>query len=119
ERTLERIVALVAAPVDERMRIAGELGSDNATVRTTLDLWIGWWRDVTLVANGAHALLSAGMARHAAERIGVAIGPNRARAFLDALLMALASMDINANPRLTLENLALELPRLREANARR
>ena len=119
ERTLERIVALVAAPIDERMRIAGELGSDNATVRATLDLWIGWWRDVTLVANGAHALLSAGMARHAAERIGVAIGPNRARAFLDALLMALASMDINANPRLTLENLALELPRLREANARR
>ncbi|HET9110579.1 MAG TPA: DNA polymerase III subunit delta' [Ktedonobacterales bacterium] len=119
ERALERIVALVAAPPDERMRIAGELGSDNAAARATLDLWIGWWRDVTLVANGAHALLSAGIARREAERIGPLVGPEGARAFFDALLMALASMDINANPRLTLENLALALPRLRPSGVRR
>lgn len=119
EQLLDRLIALVAAPTDERMRVAATLGADNAAARATLDQWISWWRDVTLAANGAHALLSSGAARREAERLGVAVGPERARAFLDALLAALASMDINANPRLTLENLALALPRIPQPAARR
>jgi hypothetical protein len=73
---------------------------------------------VTLAANGAHALTSAGEARSEAERIGPAIGAEPARTFLHLLLAALASMDVNANPRLTLENLALALPHLRQVGAR-
>ncbi len=119
ERLLERIMALIAAPPDERMRIAATFGADNAAARVTLDQWISWWRDVTLAANGAHGLMSSGAARREAERVGGAIGPERARSFLEALLAALASMDINANPRLTLENLALELPAARQTGVRR
>jgi DNA polymerase-3 subunit delta' len=119
EQLLARIIALGAAPTDERMRIAATLGSDNAAARATLDQWIGWWRDVTLAANGGHALMSTAAPRREAERTGAAIGPERARAFLSALLAALASMDINANPRLTLENLALALPGARQVGARR
>ena len=107
---LERIIALGAARMDERLRLAASLGPDNATARETLDQWIAWWRDVALAANGAANLLSAGAARREAERMGRAISPEQALGFLDALLAALASMDINANPRLTLENLALALP---------
>lgn len=110
ERLLERIISLVGAPVDERMRVAASLGPDNAAARVTLLLWITWWRDVTLAANGARGLSSSGAARREAEQAGAAIGPEPARQFLDALIVALASMDINANPRLTLENLALALP---------
>lgn len=119
ERLLERIIALCDAPPDERMRIAATLGSDNAAVRATLDQWIAWWRDVTLAANGAHSLMSSGVARSEAVRVGGAIGAERTLGFLDALLLALGSMDINANPRLTLENLALALPTPRQAGARR
>ena len=68
------------------------------------------WRDVTLAANGARGLSSSNVARREAERTGAAIGPEPARQFLDALIVALASMDINANPRLSLENLALAMP---------
>lgn len=110
ERLVERIVELVGAAPDERMRIAVSLGADNAACRVALEQWIAWWRDVTLAANGARGLLSAGKARQAAERVGAALTPTQARDFLDALVAALASMDINANPRLTLENLALALP---------
>lgn len=113
ERLLERIASLGAATRDERMRTAATLGSDNATARLTLEQWIAWWRDVTLAANGAHNLLSSGKALREAERTGAAIGPQEARVFMQALLAALASMDINANPRLTLENLALQLPSMR------
>ncbi|HEU5344747.1 MAG TPA: DNA polymerase III subunit delta' [Ktedonobacterales bacterium] len=118
ERLLERIVALVSAPADERLRSVAAIGSDNASARAALDVWIGWWRDVTLAANGAHALTSVGAARAEAARVGAAIGPEPARVYLTQLLAALASMDVNANPRLTLENLALALPHLRAIGAR-
>jgi len=120
ERLVERILSLMGAPADERMRIAVTLGADNAAARVALDQWIAWWRDVTLAANGAHGLMSSGAARREAERVGAAIQPEQARQFLDALIEALTSMDINANPRLTLENLALTLPMpRRQAQARR
>lgn len=120
ERLVERIIALGGAPSDERMRIAASLGADNAACRVALDQWIAWWRDVTLAANGARGLLSTGAARQAAERLGAALTPEQARDFLDSLVTALASMDINANPRLTLENLALALPTpRRQASVRR
>lgn len=120
ERLMGRIQSLVGAPADERMRIAATLGADNAAARIALDQWIAWWRDVTLAANGAHGLISSGAARREAERVGAAIRPEQARQFLDALIVALTSMDVNANPRLTLENLALALPTpRRQSQARR
>ncbi len=110
EEALARIAELPTKPVDERMRVAAALGSDNASARAALDLWALWWRDVTLAANGAQRLLTTGEPRRAAERLGQAIGPERARAFLETLLAAEATLDVNANPRLTMENLALDLP---------
>lgn len=110
EETLGRIAALASAPADERMRVAAALGPDNARARATLDLWALWWRDVTLAASGAQRLLTSGEPRRVAERVGRAMDPERARLFLEALLAAQATLDVNANPRLTMENLALDMP---------
>ncbi len=110
EEALARIAAMATQAVDERMRVAATLGADNASARAALDLWTLWWRDVTLAANGARRLLTTGEPRRAAERVGPAIGPERARVFLETLLAAEATLDVNANPRLMMENLALDLP---------
>jgi DNA polymerase-3 subunit delta' len=110
EEALKQIASLASRPVDERMRMAAALGPDNASARRTLDLWTIWWRDVTLAASGAHRLLTSGEIRATAERIGPAIGPERARAFMATLLEATQTLDVNANPRLLLENLALDVP---------
>jgi DNA polymerase-3 subunit delta' len=110
EDTLNRIASLATRPMDERLRLAAALGPDNASARRTLDLWTVWWRDVMLAASGASRLLTSGEARATAERVGPAIGPERARAFLSALLEAARTLDVNANPRLLLENLALDVP---------
>lgn len=110
EEALARLAEMATKPVDERMRIAAAIGPDNASARAALDLWALWWRDVTLAANGAQRLLTTGEPRRAAEDVGQAIGPERARTFLEALLAAQATLDVNANPRLTMENLALDLP---------
>lgn len=113
EEALTAIATLPGLRLDERMRLAAGLGADNASARQTLDLWALWWRDVTLAASGANRLLTTGEPRAIAERLGRAIGSERARRFLETLLAAEETLDVNANPRLTMENLALDLPSAR------
>src|SRR5579884_1183492 len=110
---LERLIGLTAASRDERLRAAGELAADTEAARLTVRLWTQWWRDVTLAACGAGHLASEGTARREAERQGRALGPERCEAFLRRLVEAQAALDQNANPRLTLDVLLLDLPTLR------
>jgi DNA polymerase-3 subunit delta' len=116
---LERIRRLTAAPRDERIRAAGVLAADADSARQALELWMQWWRDVTLAANGAAHLASEGEARRHAERLGNELGPEAARAFMQALLAAQEALDQNANPRLTLEVLLLDLPIISTGSAAR
>lgn len=111
-RHIEQIVALAAASRDARLKAAAGFATDGDTARRVLELWTLWWRDVTLAACGAAHLASAGAARHEAERQGKALGCSRAEVFLHKLLEAQAALDSNANPRLTLEVLLLDLPRI-------
>jgi DNA polymerase III subunit delta' len=109
---LAQLAALTTAPRDIRLRQAGALGGDVESARQTLELWITWWRDVVLAACGATNLASTGELRRQAEHQGSALGEERARAFLQALVAAQANLEANANPRLTLEVLMLDLPTL-------
>jgi DNA polymerase-3 subunit delta' len=109
-QVLERLAGLARTPRDERLRQAAGLAPDAETARTTLRLWLHWWRDVTLAACGSPHLASAGSARAEAERQGRALGQQRAEAFLRKLLDAQAALDANANPRLTYDVLLLDLP---------
>lgn len=112
---LARISRLVGMRTDERLRQVATLAPDVERAARLLDLWLFWWRDVTLAANGAQHLASAGEARDQAERVGRALGPDRARSFLSALVRAQAALEANANPRLTFEVLVLDLPSLTPA----
>jgi DNA polymerase-3 subunit delta' len=109
---LGQLASLTTASRDARLRQAGTLASDVESARRTLELWMLWWRDVVLAACGATNLATTGEARDRAERQGRALGEARARAFMHALLTAQAALDANANPRLTLEVLMLDLPTL-------
>ncbi|HEV2461407.1 MAG TPA: DNA polymerase III subunit delta' [Ktedonobacterales bacterium] len=116
---LGQILALVDATRDQRIRTAGVLAGDGDAARRTVELWLLWWRDVTLAASGSAHLVTQGQARREAERIGRALGLMRAYAFLRALLNAQVALDQNANPRLTLEVLMLDLPTLAPAHGSR
>ncbi|MEO7000381.1 MAG: DNA polymerase III subunit delta' [Ktedonobacterales bacterium] len=109
---LQQLMALTYARRDERLRRAATLASDTEAARQALDLWMFWWRDVTLAACGSQRLVTTGASRAQAERQGRALGAERAEAFLRALLAAQTALDQNANPRLTLEVLLLDLPTL-------
>ncbi|HEU5349020.1 MAG TPA: DNA polymerase III subunit delta' [Ktedonobacterales bacterium] len=107
---LEEIADLAAAPRDERLRRVGSFGKDVESAQRVLELWTLWWRDVVLAASGASHLATTGDLRTKAERLGSRLGLERARHFLRALLDAQLALEANANPRLTLEVLALDLP---------
>jgi DNA polymerase-3 subunit delta' len=118
-RQLDTIMELPSATRDERLRRAAELSTDGESARSALDIWTLWWRDVTLAANGADDLAGSGSPRDVARAQGRALGPEAAHAFLRALLDAQAALDMNANPRLTLEVLMLDLPHLPASAPRR
>lgn len=111
-RLLDELSRLTLAGRAERLKAAGTLASDAESARMALALWTLWWRDVTLAACGATHLLGAGAARREAERQGRLLSPDRAHAFLRALLAAQVALDQNANARLAFDVLMLDLPRL-------
>lgn len=102
---------LLGSSLIERFEYAEKLADDPGAVQEMLDLWTGWWRDVLLLAAGSSAALTNIDARDAladhARRFGLA----RSSAMVDALRRAGERLRRNANPRLTLEVLMLDLPR--------
>jgi DNA polymerase-3 subunit delta' len=107
---LDEMRELLNAPITARFRYAERLARDPIATQETLDLWLGWWRDVMLLAAEADALPTnvdqVSTLRDHARRFGVA----RSTAMVEALRSASAHLQRNANPRLTLEVLMLDLP---------
>jgi DNA polymerase-3 subunit delta' len=110
-RRLDEVNALIDGSIVERFRYAERLAQDPLATQETLDLWIGWWRDVLLVASEADAPLTnvdrEGEVREHARRFGVATSAG----FVRALRSAVQKLHQNANARLTLDVLMLDLPR--------
>lgn len=100
----------------ERFAYAEEMAGDSVAVREVLKLWQTWWRDVMLLTSGTDATLTnsdqLGTLRDHANRFGV----DPARAAVANVGRALWQLDHNANARLALEVLMLNLPRTDETN---
>jgi DNA polymerase-3 subunit delta' len=109
-RRLDELNILIDGSIVERFQYAEKLAQDPVATRETLDLWIGWWRDVLLVASEANASLTnvdrQDEVRNRARRFGV----EESAGVVRALRSALEKLRQNANARLTLEVLMLDLP---------
>ena len=102
--------ALVAQSVVQRFAYADELSRTPAAVQPTLALWIGWWRDVLLVQQGAgnHVRNSDYLAQltQAAQHFTAA----QVQQFIARLHAAPTQINQNINTRLLLETLMLHMP---------
>jgi DNA polymerase-3 subunit delta' len=107
---LDDLDRLLGASSAQRFRYAEKLARDPTATQETLDLWIGWWRDVLLLAAETGAPLTnvdrQNTLRDHAHRFEV----EGSAAVLEALRSAADRLRRNANPRLTLEVLMLDLP---------
>jgi len=110
-KRLDGLDQLVGASTVERFRYAEKMARDPVATQETLDLWIGWWRDVMLLAAGADAPVANVDRQDALRDHARRFGADRSGAVVKALRSASDRLKRNANARLTLEVLMLDLPR--------
>jgi DNA polymerase-3 subunit delta' len=114
QEQLDTLELLLERDRTERFLYAEKLTRRNAEIalEETLELWLGWWRDVMLVAGGARDPLPItnidreNRIREAADRYGLGTAGAAVRAIRETLWQ----LSCNANARLAVEVLMLDMP---------
>ena len=111
---LDRLIEITGADYEARFAYATQLASqfaqDRGSVQEVLDLWLDWWRDLLLVKVNCGDIITN------IDRLdtltGMAEGYHLAeiKAFIDSIQAAGEQLKQNANPRLVLEVLMLDMP---------
>jgi DNA polymerase-3 subunit delta' len=109
---LEKHESLLHSSRTDRFEFAEKSSRDKESSRQMLIAWLTYWRDILLSAAGAEAPLTnldlSGQIEERAGRLGVPA----ARSAVAAIERTLGIIDRNANLRLALEVMLLDLPRL-------
>jgi DNA polymerase-3 subunit delta' len=107
---LDNLVSLMSKGRVERLAYAAELSRDLGLVREVLGLWLGWWRDVMLLASGSQvAIINVDQEPVLREQAGQ-VTIQQAQRMVARLRSIATNIDRNVNPRLALEVLLLSLP---------
>jgi len=109
---LDALNGLLGASTADRFRYAEKLAHDPTVVQDTLELWSAWWRDVLLLAAEADAPLTNVDRQSELHNYAHRFGVERSAATIEALQRTADRLKRNANSRLALEVLMLDLPRL-------
>jgi len=112
---IDGIVGLTVASVGDRFTYAAQqatfFGQDKEAVFETLSLWTGWWHDMFLVKQGCQNLITnidhMDMLEKSSNNYNVA----QIAGFIKSLDSAVSNLRRNANPRLALEILMLDIPK--------
>ena len=96
-----------------RFGLAESLSKDKDTLRTALDLWQSYWRDVLLTIHSTTTPITNRDHRHAIQQIAVGVTVDDVQRVLSAIKRTALYIDENVNVRLTLEVLMLDLPRIK------
>lgn len=106
---LADLVRLLGEKRVGRLAYAEELADSKAAL-ATLELWETWWRDVMLVASGSQAPLTNLDRRDELIHYARRLGADHARQALAVIARTAHQITRNANVRLALEALMLNLP---------
>jgi len=109
---LNELQRLLGASRVERFAYAQALARDGADTREAIDVWRTWWRDVMLIAAGSAAGLTNVDRRGEIESVAARLDAQRARLAAEACSRALWQLDKNATPRLVVEVMLMNLPRV-------
>ncbi|HET6477901.1 MAG TPA: DNA polymerase III subunit delta' C-terminal domain-containing protein [Dehalococcoidales bacterium] len=111
---LEHLYEVIRADTEARFSYAAQLAAqfaqNKAAVQEILDLWRDWWRDLLLVKTGCSDYVAgtdqSNMLNYMAEHYTM----EQIRCCLGSIMAAERQLRQNANPRLVLEVLMLDMP---------
>ena len=114
ESQLERLRDVCQGRLDQRFAYAGEIASvfskDREAARQILYLWLRWWRDVLLIKEGAEEYVQNFRWLNDLRLTAAGLNTVETMDFIKLLMGTLEALDSNANPRLALEVLMINLP---------
>jgi len=110
---LDLLTKVLTASKVQRFEIVQRLGTDGEKIRSLLELWLLWWRDMVLAANNCLDLTVNVDMRDLLKAQAAKIGSSEAQRMVRTLLQTQETLDQNVNARLTLEVLMLDMPTLK------
>ncbi len=111
---MDRLLDIINADYEERFDYAAQLATqfsqNRGLVQEVLDLWLDWWRDLMLVKVGcSDTITNADLEARLVEMVrGYSLA--QIKAFINSIQAAGEQLRQNANPRLVLEVLMLDIP---------
>jgi len=113
---LDALAGLLYASYDDRFSMVAEwlrkLGRTRDGLDNVLQLWLGWWRDVLLVRTGCVDSITNVDRRTELDACASSLDNNGVLKGVKAIRLAMERLSANANLRLCLETLMLEVPQL-------
>jgi DNA polymerase-3 subunit delta' len=110
---LDLLTKVLSAGKVQRFEIVQQLGTDGEKIRSLLELWLLWWRDIVLAANDCLDLTVNVDRRDLLKAQAAKIGSSEAQRMIRTLLQTQETLDQNVNARLALEVLMLDMPILK------
>ena len=115
---LDLLESIIGMTRGQRFSLADKLSNDKAALAERLELWLTYWRDVLLQAEGTPVKVCNVDRRAAIERLLYTVDSDQARAALHATRALLDRLSYNINLRLALEVMLLDYPGLEVTAAR-
>ena len=111
---IARIVEVTSAGLAEKFAYAGEVatifGSDRSTAQALLILWLRWWRDLLILKTGSPDWLQNTDEEQALRQQAQDLQTSDIAGFIRRITDTMSAMEANANPRLALETLMVNMP---------
>lgn len=107
---LDHMISLMSQGRVERLAYAAEVSRDPALVKEILALWLGWWRDLLLVASGSQVSITNLDHEETLRQQAKQVTLRQAQRMLAQVRSTVKNLDQNVNQRLALEVLLLSLP---------
>ncbi len=111
---IDRLLDIISSDYEERFTYAAQLATQfsqsRGLVQEILDLWLDWWRDLLLVKVGCSDTITNVDRLATLNEIANDYNLAQIRAVINSIQAAGEQLRQNANPRLVLEVLMLDIP---------
>ena len=112
---LNRLLDAITADCEERFnyvaQLATQFNQNRGSVYGVLDLWLDYWRDLMLVKTGCHDIITNVDRLDGLVEMANGYRLAQIKTFIESTRAAAEQLRQNANPRLVLEVLMLDIPR--------